>query len=123
LRKLLRDIVSITKELGMALGGFEQLIMLAALHLDREAYGVSIVDEIEARTGRPVSRSSLHITFDRLEAKGYLASELRSGDERRGGKLRRYVTVTKAGLEALRESRRELLGMWRGLGPLWSEGQ
>lgn len=107
----------------MALGGFEQLILLAVLHLGQEAYGVSIVDEIEARTGRSVSRSSLHITFDRLEAKGYLASELRPGDTNRGGKLRRYVTVTKPGMAALRESRRELLGMWRGLGPLWSEGQ
>ena len=99
----------------MALGDFEQLVLLAVLHLGDEAYGVRIVDAIEERTGRTVSRSALYVTFDRLERKGLLESDLRSGDETRGGKQRRYVAVTKAGLKALRESRAALLGMWYGL--------
>ncbi len=102
----------------MALGEFEQLVLLAALHLGDKAYGVAIVDEIEARSGRAVSRSSLYITFDRLEAKGFLTSELRPGDETRGGKLRRYISVTEAGLAELQNSRELLLGMWRGLEPV-----
>ncbi len=98
----------------MALGEFEQLVLLAALHLGDRAYGVAIVDEIEERSGRTVSRSSLYITFDRLEAKGFLTSELRPGDETRGGKLRRYISVTEVGLAELQNSRELLLGMWRG---------
>ena len=35
-----------------ALGEFEQLVLLAIMHLDGEVYGVPIVDEIERRTGR-----------------------------------------------------------------------
>jgi DNA-binding PadR family transcriptional regulator len=99
----------------MAAGGFGQLVLLAALHLGDDAYGVRIVDAIEERTGRTVSRSALYVTFDRLEAKGFIESELRAGEATRGGKLRRYVFVTAAGLKALRESRETLLGMWRGL--------
>ncbi len=102
----------------MALGEFEQLVLLAALHLRDKAYGVAIVDAIEERTGRTVSRSSLYITFDRLEAKGFLTSELRPGDETRGGKLRRYIAVTQPGLAELQGSRDVLLGMWRGLEPM-----
>jgi len=102
----------------MALGEFEQLVLLAALHLHDKAYGVAIVDEIEERSGRTVSRSSLYITFDRLEAKGLLTSELRPGDEARGGKLRRYISVTQTGLAELQNSRELLLGMWRGLEPM-----
>lgn len=102
----------------MALGEFEQLVLLAVLHLQDEAYGVSIVDAIEARTARSVSRSSLYITFDRLEAKGFLTSELKPGDESRGGRLRRYVRVTPQGVSALRDSRQTLMGMWEGLEPL-----
>lgn len=102
----------------MALGEFEQLVLLAVLHLGDDAYGVAIVDAIEERARRSVSRSSLYVTFDRLEAKGYLASELRTGSKSRGGKLRRYVTVTPDGLAALRESREALLGMWHGLEPM-----
>ena len=107
----------------MALGEFEQIVLLAALHLGETAYGVAIVDAIEERTGRSVSRSSLYITFDRLEAKGYLASQLRKGDDVRGGKLRRYVTVTEEGLATLRESREALLGMWQGLEPMLERGR
>ena len=107
----------------MALGEFEQLVLLAILHLEGDAYGVAIVDAIEERTGRTVSRSSLYITFDRLESKGLLVSELRTGDETRGGKLRRYVTVTKKGLAELSESRATLLGMWKGLEPKLERGR
>jgi DNA-binding PadR family transcriptional regulator len=33
----------------------------------------------------------------------------------RGGRARRYFAVTPTGLRALRNSRRVLLGLWRGL--------
>jgi len=105
----------------MALGDFEQLVLLAVLHLGDDAYGVRIVDAIEERTCRTVSRSALYVTFDRLEGKDLLESDLRGGDASRGGKKRRYVTVTAAGLEALRESRAALLVMWRGLEPVLRE--
>ncbi len=102
----------------MALGEFEQIVLLAALHLGRKAYGVNIVQTIEGRTGRSVSRSALYITFDRLEAKGFLRSELRSPTAERGGSMRRYVEVLPAGLRALQDTRAALLGMWDGLEPL-----
>lgn len=102
----------------MALGEFEQLVLLAVLHLGDRAYGVEIVRTIEERTGRSVSRSSLYVTFDRLEAKGYLTSALKAGDPTRQGRMRRYVGVTSEGMSALRESRETLLGMWRGLEPV-----
>jgi DNA-binding PadR family transcriptional regulator len=102
----------------MALGEFEQLVLLAVLHLGDRAYGVEIVKTIEEKTGRSVSRSSLYVTFDRLEAKGHLRSDLRVADPARGGKMRRYVRVTSEGTAALRESRETLLGMWRGLEPV-----
>lgn len=99
----------------MAIGEFGQLILLATLHLGQDAYGVTIAQCIEERTGRAISRSALYVTFDRLEARGLLESELRNPSEERGGQMRRYVKVTPAGLAALRESRALLVGMWRGL--------
>jgi hypothetical protein len=38
------------------LGEFEQMVLLAILHVQGEAYGVPIVEEIERRTGRTISR-------------------------------------------------------------------
>ncbi len=102
----------------MALGEFEQMVLLAVLHLGDGAYGVEIVSAIEERTQRPASRSALYVTLDRLETKGHITSQLRTGDETRGGRMRRYVKVTPAGLKILSESRHALLRMWCGLEPM-----
>lgn len=45
------------------LGEFEQVVMLAIVHLKDNVYGVPIVDEIERRTGRAVARAAVYITL------------------------------------------------------------
>ncbi|MGH7481950.1 MAG: PadR family transcriptional regulator [Longimicrobiales bacterium] len=99
------------------LGEFEQLVLLAILHLDGDVYGVPIVDEIERRTGRTVSRAAVYVTLRRHEKKSLISSWMSEPTPERGGKARRCVKVEPAGLDALRESRRVLDDMWRGLDP------
>jgi PadR family transcriptional regulator PadR len=96
---------------------FEQFVLLAILQVGEDAYGPSIREEIAQRTGRMPSRGALYVTLDRLEAKGYLASRAGESTAVRGGRARRLVRVTALGRRALRESRRALLNLWRGLGP------
>jgi PadR family transcriptional regulator, regulatory protein PadR len=98
-----------------ALGEFEQLVLLAIVHLGEDVYGVPIVDEIERRTGRAVAPAAVYITLRRLEQKGLLQSWKGAPTADRGGKARRYVKVTPAGARSLRDSRRALDQMWRGL--------
>lgn len=98
-----------------ALGEFEQLVMLAVVHLEDDVYGVPIVDEIERRTGRRVSHAAVYVTLRRLEEKGLLDSWKSNPTAERGGKARRCVKVTRAGMTLLRESRLALDRMWRGL--------
>lgn len=97
------------------LGEFEQMVLLAVLHLEDRAYGVRITKEIQLRSGREVSRGSLYVTFDRLEAKGLVDSSYGDASDTRGGRRRRYVRVTPEGVDALRESRQALTGLWNGL--------
>jgi DNA-binding PadR family transcriptional regulator len=99
------------------LGDFEQMVLLAILRLDGEVYGVPIVDEIERRTGRNVSRAAVYVTLRRLEQKGLVASWMSEPTSERGGKPRRCVRVEPEGARVLRESRRALDGMWDGLDP------
>jgi PadR family transcriptional regulator PadR len=99
------------------LGEFEQSVMLAILHLKHlndEVYGVPIVDEIERRTGREVTRAAVYITLRRLEEKGLVASSMSDPTAERGGKAKRCVRVTPAGVRTLKESRVFLNRMWRG---------
>lgn len=97
------------------LGEFEHFVLLAILRLGRDAYGPLILDEIAARTEREPSAGSLYVTLDRLEQKGLIASRLADATHERGGRPRRYVRVTAAGLTELRAQRRALISMWRGL--------
>jgi PadR family transcriptional regulator PadR len=100
-----------------ALGEFEQIVLLAILHLGDGVYGVPIVDEIQRRTGRTVAPAAVYITLRRLEQKGLLTSWMSDSTRERGGKARRCVKVTGAGLDSLRESRKVLDSMWKGLDP------
>jgi DNA-binding PadR family transcriptional regulator len=98
-----------------ALGEFEQLLLLAVLRLDAEAYGASIARELEATAGRAVSRGALYTSLDRLEDKGLLRWAAAKGTPARNGLPRRLYAVTPAGVAALRASRDTLRRMWRGV--------
>lgn len=99
----------------MFLGEFEQMVLLAIIRLEDDAFGGKIREEIEQRVGRTVARGALYTTLDRMESKGLVSS--RSGEKQadRGGRPRRYFTVGAAGLESLRESRKALLSLWSGI--------
>ena len=97
------------------LGEFEQMVLLAILHLSDGAYGLAIRRELEKRTGRTVSHGAAYITLDRLEKKGLLLSQLGDPTPGRGGRAKRYFHVTPVGVSALRESRRALQSLWGGL--------
>jgi DNA-binding PadR family transcriptional regulator len=83
------------------LGELEQLVLIAVLHLGDDAYAVSIRDEIEARTRIALNRSSIYVTLDRLERKGYVRSRFGAPTPERGGKAKRLFQVSPAGQRAL----------------------
>ncbi|KPJ89458.1 MAG: hypothetical protein AMS18_12425 [Gemmatimonas sp. SG8_17] len=97
------------------LGELEQMVLLAVLQLNDQAYGTSVLRELEQRVQRAVSRGALFVTLDRLEEKGMLTSRLGDPTPRRGGRPKRYLIVTPAGVAALRRSRTAWLKLWDGL--------
>ena len=78
-----------------SMGEFEHLVLLATLRLGPEAYGVPIIAEIEARTGRDVSQAAAYLTLKRLEKKGWLTGRPGQGSEERGSRQRRYFDITE----------------------------
>jgi PadR family transcriptional regulator, regulatory protein PadR len=97
------------------LGDLEQIVLLAVLRLGEKAYAVPILEEIQAQSGRRLARGALYTALDRLEKKGCLRSRLGEPLAERGGRARRYFTVTPVALRALQDSRLALLRLWRGL--------
>jgi DNA-binding PadR family transcriptional regulator len=98
-----------------ALGELEQIVLLAILQLEGEVYGVPIVEEIERRTGRAVSRAAVYVTLRRLETRGLLSSWMSEPTSERGGKARRCVRVEPEAVVLLRESRQAMDRMWSAL--------
>ncbi len=97
------------------LGEFEQMVLLAVLQLKDGAFALSVLEELDHRAGRSVSRGTLYKTLERLETKGYLEWSLEDGPPERGGHPRRRFSVTGRGVLALREAREAFLLMWDGL--------
>jgi DNA-binding PadR family transcriptional regulator len=97
------------------LGEFEYAVLLAVMHLGDEAYAVPMRELIEERTARPVARGALYTALERLEAKGCLRSRMGDPTPERGGRARRYFTVTALGLRALRSTHTALARLSRGL--------
>jgi PadR family transcriptional regulator, regulatory protein PadR len=98
------------------LGEFEQLILLALVRLGDDAYGVTIREAIEARTGRAVSPGALYTALDRLEKRGLVASRLGEPTPQRGGKRKRLYTLQPAGERALARVYESLRLMANGMG-------
>ncbi|MEQ9441573.1 MAG: helix-turn-helix transcriptional regulator [Cyclobacteriaceae bacterium] len=97
------------------LGEFEEIVLLTVAVLFDEAYGVSIKQEIEERLERSVSVGALQSALRRMEDKGFLKSRLGEATQVRGGKRKRYFTVTPYGKQALTEVKDARLRLWQAI--------
>lgn len=97
------------------LGEFETLVLLAALRLGEEAYGLSIAEEIQAVADRPTGRASVYVTLRRLEKKGLISTHREDPSQAPGGKPRRFVRVEPEAVALVGATRRALERMWDGL--------
>jgi DNA-binding PadR family transcriptional regulator len=106
---------------GDYLGEFEYVVMLSLVRLRDDAYGMTIRQDIENRTERPVSVGAVYAALERLEEKGWLTSREGETTRGRGGRSKTYFQVTAAGRRAVQQTRamfhRMEEGTERALGP------
>ena len=97
------------------LGNFELMVMLALIRLGDAAYGVPISKTIEQSTRREVLVGSVYAALERVEAKGFVASEVGQPTPERGGRAKRYFRITEKGLRQVRDTRGALIKLWQGI--------
>ena len=97
------------------LGELELLVMLALVHLGPNAYGISIRQEIERRSGHDVAIGAIYATLTRLEEKRFVNPWLSDPLPKRGGRARKHWKLTALGERALRNAATSLAGMLDGL--------
>lgn len=94
------------------LGEFEELVLLVVGVLDNNAYGISIMEEIEKQARRKLSISAVHSVLTRLEKKGYLNSWMGGETNERGGRRKRFFKLTGTGKDALNDIREMRNKLW-----------
>jgi PadR family transcriptional regulator PadR len=97
------------------LSDFELYVMLAVAALDDNAYGVTIASRIGDRTGREISIGAVYATLARLADKGLVSFSFSEAEAVRGGRARKLVALTPAGVRATRRATESLARMLDGV--------
>ncbi len=98
-----------------SLGHFELLVLLALIQTGEDAYGVPIARTIEQTSGKPVVLASVYNTLERLEEKGWVRSSVGEPTAERGGRAKRYFSITAAGMREVKAAKKTLTVLWRGI--------
>jgi DNA-binding PadR family transcriptional regulator len=94
------------------LGELEELILLMVALLNKEAYGVSITEELRKQADRDITISAAHAVLHRLEEKGFVKSRMGGASAERGGRRKRLFSITAYGRNALEELRDTRTAIW-----------
>ena len=84
-----------------SLGEFQELVLLMVAALPNEAYGVSILKNLEKETGKAYNISAVHMALKRMEEKGFVASSYGGITNERGGRRKKYYAITAIGKSVL----------------------
>ncbi len=97
------------------MGSFEELVLLTVAILKGQAYGLAIIDELEKRTGRTATIGAVQTALKRMEEKGWVTSQFGEATKERGGKRKRYYTITTEGHKVLSDIRQLRDSLWNAI--------
>ncbi len=92
---------------------FEETVMLSIYRLGKNAYSVTIHQEILAMTGKDVIVGTLFRALDQLCRKGYLDKNKSKPVSEKGGKSKMFYTITEIGYKAMEQTRKMHEKMWK----------
>ncbi|MBO3698089.1 PadR family transcriptional regulator [Roseivirga sp. E12] len=84
-----------------SLGEFEELVLLVVAANNSEAYGVLILEQLSAKLDKKLNISAIHVVLKRMENKGYVESSFGGITNERGGRRKKYYSITSLGKRVL----------------------
>lgn len=94
------------------IGDFEEVVLLAVCGIGEYAYAVNIREHIDTVGGRSTTVGNVYRSLSRLEEKGLLKSKVGSAQKIRGGKPKRFYTITGSGVSAIKAVRQTRARLW-----------
>ena len=98
------------------LGELEELVLLIVAMLREDAYGVTVVTELQKQAGREISISAGHAVLHRLEEKGFVESHMGGSSSERGGRRKRLFRMTAYGQQVIAQLRDTRNAIWDLIG-------
>ena len=93
----------------------DEMILLAVLRLEDNAYGVTIAEMLTQTSGKKCVLGGVYIPLERLEKKGYLSSFLGKSTKKRGGRSKRLYKLTKDGFDVLIKTKAQEQSIWANI--------
>lgn len=87
-------------------------IVVAAIRLEQQAYGIAIRDEIEGFLGQPVALASVYLGLHRLTRLGWLRVTVCAPLAIPGGRAKRVYQLTNEGRRMLRQEHEQWEWLW-----------
>ena len=84
-----------------SLGEFEELVLLMVAAFHDKAYGVLILENLEEKLDKKVNISAIHVALKRMENKGFVKSRYGGITNERGGRRKKFYTITALGKRVL----------------------
>ncbi len=84
-----------------SLGEFEELVLLMVAAQHDEAYGVGILEGLEDKLDKKLNISAVHVALKRMEDKGFVTSRFGGITAQRGGRRKKFYTITALGKQML----------------------
>ena len=80
----------------------EELLLLTVWKLQDDAYTLTVQEAMSSVTGKKVSVGAVYIPLERLAKKGFLETREASPTRKRGGRRKRYYSLSGKGQQALK---------------------
>ncbi len=100
---------------GEHIGELEELVLLTIGSIYQEAYALAILEEIKGQTNRSMDVTAVHSVLRRLEKKGFVTSEMGGATQDRGGRRKRFFSLTQTGRKVLDDTMELRLNLYNKL--------
>ena len=99
----------------------EDQILLTVWQLKKDAYGVSVCQQLEKTSGNKIQVGVVYFALDRLTKKGLLETRIGEPTAVRGGMRKKYYQITDQGLSALTKSKEIHDRVWKNFSSYLSD--
>ncbi|MFC2158598.1 PadR family transcriptional regulator [Acidobacteriota bacterium] len=93
----------------------EEVVLLAILRLEKNAYGVSIRRQIIQTAGKDYTYGTLYGLLRQLVCKGFVHKRLGDPTPEKGGRRKAYFDLTSQGVQALKDAIAFHSQVWKDL--------